>query len=140
MHTHQTDVCLVDQRGLGVQKANMLSTARVIYMQGGVGGLYAGLQAGVVRQLTYGMPRMALFSMGLAHLAKSPDGSKVSFGTKLLLGSVCGGVAACIGVPTEVGLFSSPPHHPWRPAKNKTPQNDRGPGEPGPDGGRCARA
>lgn len=100
-----TDECLVDQKGLGVQKANMLSTARVIYMQGGVGGLYAGLQAGVVRQLTYGMPRMALFSIGLAHLAKSsPDGSTVSFGTKLLLGSASGGIAACIGVPTEVSL------------------------------------
>jgi hypothetical protein len=51
----------------------------------------------------YGMTRMGFYSYSLgrltSHLGHQPD-----FLSKVLLGSVCGGVAALIGVPTEVAL------------------------------------
>lgn len=75
-----------------------LDCAKAVVKSEGPKGLYAGLTAGIARQIAYSMPRMGLYTMALKK-AESPN-----FGTKLLLGSACGGVAAVIGVPTEVAL------------------------------------
>ena len=85
------------------RKANMFSTAALIWRTGGIVGMYAGIQAGIARQLTYGMPRMTIFTMGMDRLSNGGE-KPVGFGAKMLLGSVAGGVAASIGVPTEVSL------------------------------------
>lgn len=52
------------------------------------------------------MPRMGLFTIGLQKLKelRAAQGKGVDFGSKLVLGSACGGVAAMVGVPTEVSL------------------------------------
>lgn len=83
--------------------ATMISTAGLIWRTGGVAGMYAGIQAGIARQLSYGMPRMAFFTMGMERLSNGGQ-LPVDFGTKMMLGSLAGGVAASIGVPTEVSL------------------------------------
>ena len=90
--------------GANAKKAQtMLSTAALIWRTGGLGGMYAGIQAGIARQLTYGMPRMAFFTMGMDWLSKGGE-QTVTFAQKMLLGSMAGGVAASLGVPTEVSL------------------------------------
>lgn len=65
-------------------------------------GLYAGVSAGVFRQISYGMPRMAFYTM-LLEKCQTP-GEQMPFTKKLALGSTAGGTAALLGVPSEVCL------------------------------------
>ena len=68
--------------GANAKKAQtMLSTAALIWRTGGLGGMYAGIQAGIARQLTYGMPRMAFFTMGMDWLSKGGE-QTVTFAQK----------------------------------------------------------
>ena len=55
------------------RKANMFSTAGLIWRTGGIVGMYAGIQAGIARQLTYGMPRMTIFTMGMDRLSNGGE-------------------------------------------------------------------
>ena len=68
-----------------------------------VRGLYAGVSAGIFRQVVYGMPRMALYST-LLDKFKPPAGEVLSFWKKVGLGFTAGGVASFFGTPSEVCL------------------------------------
>ena len=48
----------IDQAGARVYKGTFDCLSQ-IFKKEGVSGLYAGLSAGMLRQITYGMPRMA---------------------------------------------------------------------------------
>ena len=101
---------------------------QVFAKEGLVRGLYAGISAGIFRQLSYGMPRMAFYPMLLDRF-KEPEGQtcalpplttdarhwsprranaharrRMSFAKKLALGSIAGSTAALLGVPSEVCL------------------------------------
>lgn len=65
-------------------------------------GLYAGISAGIFRQVVYGMPRMAFYSI-LLEKYKVP-GETMPFYKKLALGLTAGGTASFIGTPSEVCL------------------------------------
>ena len=91
------------------QFSSSLDAAKhIVKNEGIVKGLYQGISAGILRQLLYGMPRMAIYPMLLEHYSeKGPGGggaATLPFWKKLLLGSVAGGAAAFVGVPSEVCL------------------------------------
>ena len=111
------------------QYKGSLDCARQVFAKEGlVRGLYAGISAGIFRQLSYGMPRMAFYPMLLDRF-KEPEGQtcalpplttdarhwsprranararrRMSFAKKLALGSIAGSTAALLGVPSEVCL------------------------------------
>lgn len=74
---------------------------------GGIRSLYSGLTAGIFRQITYGMPRMAMYPI-LMDFVKTKAGLKpgetLSLPLKFLCGATSGGTAALLGVPSEVSL------------------------------------
>ena len=64
---------------------------------------YAGLSAGILRQMTYGGPRMAIYPM-LMDMAKDkskPD-APLPLYKKFMCGASAGGLASLTGVPSEV--------------------------------------
>jgi solute carrier family 25 oxoglutarate transporter 11 len=63
-------------------------------------GLFAGLGAGIFRQLAYGTPRMALYTIGLGKLSDADV--KPNMAQKMALGSVSGATAALGSVPADV--------------------------------------
>ena len=105
---HPLDVTRVQMQldaegGAKRQFSSALGCAKhVLKADGIVRGLYAGISAGIFRQLTYGGPRMALYPILLEKFAVK--GEQMSFGKKLSLGSAAGGSAALMGVPAEVCL------------------------------------
>lgn len=93
----------LDAEKSGAVRKSMLERAWAIKRTHGVVGWYAGLSAGVFRQLTYGGPRMWVYS-SLLERCKGKENTPVAFHTKLALGSFAGGVAAVTGNPAEVAL------------------------------------
>jgi solute carrier family 25 oxoglutarate transporter 11 len=71
--------------------------------QGLLSGLYAGISAGIFRQISYGTPRLAIYPVLLERF-NNTEGQVLPFWKKLLLGSLAGGIAALAGVPSEVCL------------------------------------
>ena len=73
----------------------------LIFIATSLQGLYAGLSAGMLRQVTYGMPRMAfvLYYEKVRCRTKS-----IYHFTRSFLWGLAGGTASIIGVPSEVSL------------------------------------
>jgi solute carrier family 25 (mitochondrial oxoglutarate transporter), member 11 len=92
----------IDQAGARVYK-NTFHCLSHIFKKGGINGLYAGLSAGMLRQITYGMPRMAFVPI-LYDKVRSPGENNLPLYKKLFCGAVAGGTASVIGVPSEVSL------------------------------------
>lgn len=92
----------IDQAGKKVYRGTFHCMGH-IYKEAGVAGLYAGLSAGMFRQITYGMPRMAFVPM-LYGAVRSPQEKTLPLYKKLFCGAVAGGTASLIGVPSEVSL------------------------------------
>jgi solute carrier family 25 oxoglutarate transporter 11 len=92
----------IDQSGAKVYKGTFDCMVR-IFRKGGVSGLYSGLGAGMLRQITYGMPRMALVPILYDAMREEP-GATLSLGQMLFCGALAGGTASIIGVPSEVAL------------------------------------
>lgn len=66
--------------------------------------LYKGLSAALLRQLTYGTTRLGLFRT-LSNTFGDKDG-KTSFGTKISISLVSGGVGALVGTPADAVIFN----------------------------------
>ena len=102
---HPLDVIRIrmqlDSEGGGAKAfRNPLHCATTIAKEQGVKGIYAGLEAGLFRQVCYGSPRMALYTIGLSKIAE--PGKPPSFLAKLTLGSAAGAAASVLGVPADV--------------------------------------
>eukprot|EP01061_Rhynchopus_euleeides_P045696 TRINITY_DN8341_c0_g1_i1.p2 TRINITY_DN8341_c0_g1~~TRINITY_DN8341_c0_g1_i1.p2 ORF type:complete len:311 (+),score=116.95 TRINITY_DN8341_c0_g1_i1:157-1089(+) len=69
----------------------------------GMGALYKGLGAGIVRQIFYATSRFGLFEVFRDNIAEM-RGGEVDFFTRIVAGSVSGGCAALISCPAEVSL------------------------------------
>jgi len=80
--------------------------AKLYKNEGLAKGPYAGLSAGILRQVTYGAPRMAIFPFLLSRYRTEycPNGEKVPFISNLALAGLSGAVASSIGCPGEVVL------------------------------------
>ena len=122
MCVHPLDVVRVnlqvDSVAVGGKKAysGTLDCIRSIASRDGVKGLYAGLSAGILRQLTYGGPRMAIYPT-LVDAAKTTNDEVLPFWKKLLCGATAGALASMTGVPSEVVLVRTA-------ADNKLPAGD----------------
>eukprot|EP00729_Bicosta_minor_P010190 gene10190-12289_t len=108
LFVHPLDVVRVTMQVDGAGGAGMYRNALhcgtdIAKTNGVVRGLYAGLSAGIFRQVVYGMPRMAFYSI-LLDKYKPPPGETMPFIKKLGLGLTAGGTASFIGTPSEVCL------------------------------------
>ena len=69
----------------------------------GVGGLYEGMSAALMRQLTYGTARFGLYATLSDYAAQGASGP-LPVATKFACGATAGGLASLIGTPAEVAL------------------------------------
>lgn len=103
---HPLDVVRVavqlDGQGAMKYSGPFAAAADVYKTRGLVRGLYTGIQAGIFRQVAYGMPRLAMYPAFLAKL-KGEDAT-VSTAKKLAAGCAAGGIASFAGCPSEVAL------------------------------------
>lgn len=67
----------------------------------GIGSLYNGLSAGLLRQIFYSTSRFGFFEVFRDEIAKY---RKVDLATRLIAGIIAGGVAAIVSCPAEVTL------------------------------------
>lgn len=85
--------------------ANPVSVARTIIKESGVSGLYRGLSAGILRQLTYGMSRLGIFQVVSAKV--TPEGQNpadLPLLKKLGCSMTAGACGALIGTPADAAL------------------------------------
>ena len=68
-------------------------------------GLYAGLSAGILRQVSYGMPRFGIFTWLNEYVGNlQRDGAPMPTYQRLGVAGAAGSSAALFGVPSEVAL------------------------------------
>lgn len=85
----------------GSQNMGFLRSFAQIVSKEGVGSLYAGLSAGVTRQVFYATSRFGLFEVMRDFVAKYRE---TDLASRLIVGCVSGGIAALISCPAEVSL------------------------------------
>jgi solute carrier family 25 oxoglutarate transporter 11 len=105
-------------------KASFPSQFMNIVNKEGVRSLYAGLPSGILRQLFYATSRFGLFEVFRDEMAKYRP---TDIWSRLITGSVAGGIAALISCPAEVTLVrisndSSLPAESRRNYSGKNPQ------------------
>lgn len=83
---------------------NTFDAAKQIAQTGGVRGLYAGLSAAYLRQWLYGSCRIGLYSQALNYYKTNNNGKPPNMSTKMMYGSVAGGIGAAVGNPSELAL------------------------------------
>eukprot|EP00750_Incisomonas_marina_P007370 INCI1488.2.p1 GENE.INCI1488.2~~INCI1488.2.p1 ORF type:complete len:255 (+),score=37.50 INCI1488.2:267-1031(+) len=106
---HPLDVVRVQLQTDAGGYSGPLDAGIQIVRRGGLLSLWDGLSAAYMRQFSYSMIRIGLFSYLLdgaerRQIADEETCDDVSFGTKLLLGSVSGSVGSVIGNPAEVAI------------------------------------
>ena len=81
--------------------SRMRSTLRVC---AGVGGLYSGLSAGLLRQATYTTARLGIFKIINTEAIKYNDNKPIPLSWKALCGLTAGGLGALVGTPADLTL------------------------------------
>lgn len=71
----------------------------------GVGALYKGLSAGLLRQATYTTARLGLFTNMSAALKDMNNGQNIPLYQKALAGLAAGGLGALVGTPADLTLI-----------------------------------
>jgi solute carrier family 25 oxoglutarate transporter 11 len=101
---HPLDVVRVQMQTFHYR--NTAHAAVSIYKNAGfANGLYAGISAAFLRQWLYGSCRMGLYSYLLERARNKKGGAdNISFASKLLFGSISGGIGSFVGTPSEVAL------------------------------------
>ncbi|XP_068443652.1 mitochondrial 2-oxoglutarate/malate carrier protein [Clinocottus analis] len=70
----------------------------------GLGGIYTGLSAGLLRQATYTTTRLGIYTV-LFEKMTGEDGRPPNFFLKALIGMTAGATGAFVGTPAEVALI-----------------------------------
>ncbi|CAL1589938.1 unnamed protein product [Knipowitschia caucasica] len=70
----------------------------------GIGGIYTGLSAGLLRQATYTTTRLGIYTI-LFEKMTSADGKPPNFFIKAGIGMTAGAIGAFVGTPAEVALI-----------------------------------
>lgn len=100
---HPLDVVRVQMQV--AQYSGTVDAVKGIFQRGGFAGLYAGLSAAWLRQVTYGSGRLGIYSYLLnCDKQKRAPGDAPSFLTKLAMGTFAGAAGAAIGSPAELAL------------------------------------
>jgi len=90
---------------LGGVGTNPVAVGAKIIQTDGIGGLYKGTSAGILRQVFYGTSRLGIFRTLTSSV--TPEGGKVTdipFLTKVCCSVVAGGLGAIIGTPADAAL------------------------------------
>lgn len=98
---HPFDVIRV-QMQIDTGAPSFPKTVKRIFADKGIKGLYRGLSAGYVRQLTYGLSKFGVYNQVVSTYAK--NGKKMTFLDRLGGGLFAGMCAAIAGNPAEVAL------------------------------------
>jgi solute carrier family 25 oxoglutarate transporter 11 len=92
---------LVEKGAAG--KTGPIGIAKDIVAKEGVGGLYKGLSAALLRQATYTTARLGIFRSLSNHLESR--GKKTTFAEKTLAGLTAGGLGSIVGTPADLALI-----------------------------------
>nr|KAG5710142.1 hypothetical protein BaRGS_006661 [Batillaria attramentaria] len=82
------------------EKVSLIQMGVRVVKNDGVLGLYNGLSASVLRQLTYSMTRFAMYETAKKQLTK--DGRHMPFYEKVLLAGVSGASGGLVGTPADM--------------------------------------
>lgn len=82
-----------------------LAVASAIVKQDGVGALYKGLSAGLLRQATYTTARLGIYQMFFDALTNHNDGKAIPLYQKAGAGLAAGGLGAMAGSPADLSLI-----------------------------------
>eukprot|EP00197_Chlamydomonas_leiostraca_P012783 CAMPEP_0202858728 /NCGR_PEP_ID=MMETSP1391-20130828/1129_1 /ASSEMBLY_ACC=CAM_ASM_000867 /TAXON_ID=1034604 /ORGANISM="Chlamydomonas leiostraca, Strain SAG 11-49" /LENGTH=296 /DNA_ID=CAMNT_0049537675 /DNA_START=94 /DNA_END=984 /DNA_ORIENTATION=- len=86
-------------------KGSPLAVASQIVKSDGVGALYKGLSAGLLRQATYTTARLGLFNNISVALKDMNGGANIPLWQKALAGLGAGGLGALVGTPADLTLI-----------------------------------
>lgn len=89
---------------LGAQ-GNPLSIGTAIAREEGIGALYRGLSAGLLRQATYTTTRLGIFTSLQSHLKSSQGVEVLPLWQKAVSGLTAGGIGALVGTPADLSLI-----------------------------------
>ena len=81
------------------------AVAGKIIAEEGVGALYKGLSAGLVRQATYTTARLGIFNTTMDYLKEKYKGGTVPLAEKAGAGLMAGGLGAIFGSPADLSLI-----------------------------------
>lgn len=87
------------------EKGGPLAVGMKLAKQEGVGALYKGLSAGLLRQATYTTARLGIFNNISEALKEYNKGQNVPLYQKALAGLVAGGMGAFVGTPADLTLI-----------------------------------
>eukprot|EP01083_Nonionella_stella_P085601 237403_1 len=91
-------------KNIQVHSKNPFKIGAFIVREKGVGGLYHGLSAGLLRQATYTTARMGLFRT-FSNAALADGEKRLAFWKRCLCSLSAGGLASIIGTPADVALI-----------------------------------
>ncbi|CAG8492063.1 3653_t:CDS:2 [Diversispora eburnea] len=99
--THPLDTTKVRlQTVKGINKTGAVGMMINIIKLGGIGGIYSGLSASILRQATYSTMRFGVYDRLQNYLTK--EGEKLSFVKKIFCASIGGCVGGAFGNPADV--------------------------------------
>eukprot|EP00095_Tigriopus_kingsejongensis_P001881 maker-scaffold70_size417918-snap-gene-3.15 protein:Tk01881 transcript:maker-scaffold70_size417918-snap-gene-3.15-mRNA-1 annotation:"solute carrier family 25 (mitochondrial carrier dicarboxylate transporter) member isoform cra_a" len=99
--THPLDLVKVHmQTGGASEKIGMVSQTVKIIKGEGFLGLYNGLSASLLRQLTYSTTRFAIYEVSKQQV--SPNGEHIPFVTRLSMAAVAGFTGGIVGTPGDM--------------------------------------
>ncbi|KAK9508952.1 hypothetical protein O3M35_006381 [Rhynocoris fuscipes] len=98
--THPLDLLKVLMQTQQEKKVSLITFTKTVVKNNGIFGLYNGLSASLMRQLTYSTTRFALYEGIKDYLA--PAGQKITFPNMLLAAGLAGGIGGYIGAPADL--------------------------------------
>lgn len=88
----------------GVPTPGAIKLMSQLYKTEGLGSLYTGLSAALLRQAIYGTARIGLHRTFSNILIERNEGKQLSFALKAASGMGSGSLAVCVGTPMDVAL------------------------------------
>ncbi|XP_049869273.1 mitochondrial dicarboxylate carrier-like isoform X2 [Pectinophora gossypiella] len=98
--THPLDLLKVQMQTQKGKNITVLKVAKNVVRQQGIIGLYNGISASVLRQLTYSMARFGVYDVGKQYLAK--DSKQLPFHMSALLAALGGAGGGFVGNPADL--------------------------------------
>ncbi|KXZ55742.1 hypothetical protein GPECTOR_2g1292 [Gonium pectorale] len=86
-------------------KGSPLAVGREIAAKDGIGALYKGLSAGLLRQATYTTTRLGVFNVISEDLKRRNDGKNLPLWQKAVAGLSAGAIGALVGSPADLTLI-----------------------------------
>lgn len=98
--THPLDLLKVHLQTQQGGKISIIGQTIKVVKSEGIMGLYAGLSASLLRQLTYSTTRFAVYEVAKQYA--SPDGSPVPFSSRVAMAAAGGAMGGLVGTPGDM--------------------------------------